>query len=301
MHILTVFFDFAIFLFMIRLLTKPERSFSFNPFVTAVSSATDNVLAFIRSFFGLPERGGAVMAILLCFAVKTLFLHKMGSSAGLTVGSLFTFAPSREAAGGFAASVGTGLAGTLLFVFRVWTVFLFARLLRPPGDDTRAMDAFAYFCRPLSRLRAGSAWLTLAGIEFLFLILLTQGCRLTSLTPAGKTGVALFGSTPVWVSLLKTGWLTALALADGIYFLNQTLFALVVGSLLFSLTGWMTGLSFVNEWIDLVLGRFRVARQVGGMLDFRPVVFFLLANLVYALLSGILSQMILMPLSGGLA
>lgn len=300
MSILNVFFDCVIFFFSIRLLTRPGHGFSFNPFVSAPTVSMDNVLGGIRSFFGLPERGGCVMVILLAFALKILFLHKTGPSAGLNVGTVFTFTPSPSAAGGFAAAAGLGAAGTLLFVFRVWTVFLFVRLLQPPGAGSRALDAFSYFSRPLSRFRTVTAWLTLAGGGFLFMLLLVQGFRLTSLTPTGRMDVALFGSIPVWISLLKTAWLTVLTLVDGIYFLNQTLFVLVVGSLLFSLIGWMAGLAFVGEWIDLVLGRFRIARQVGGMLDFRPVFFFLLSTLLYSFLAGILSQMILMPFPGGL-
>ena len=206
MSIRIVFFDCVFFLFLSRLLTPANRGFSFNPFVSAPSASIDNVLAFIRSFFGLPERGGAVMVILLSFAMKVLFLQKMGSLSGLNVGTVFTFAPPPAAVGRFAVTFGLGLAGTLLFFFRVWTVFLFVRLLQPPGGDNRAMDAFAYFCRPLSRLRTGSAWLVLAGIVFLFVNLLVQGFRLTALTPTGHADVALFGATPVWVSLLKTAW-----------------------------------------------------------------------------------------------
>lgn len=288
-------FDILVLLFWVRLWSAPEREFYFNPFLSGTVKFTDSVLGFLRPVLALPEQAAAMAVMLFIILFRTLLLFRLNVPLTITLGTYFQFSPA----------VTHGKAISLLlfnfldlaaFLFRLWTAYLLVRLITPPFRETRASEAFAFFTRPFSRLPVLAQPIILFALHGVLAIVLSRTAALhiagPALTPSQAVTASPFLQGPLYLQVLKTGWLAALSMADGLLFLTRGLFILILANLGAALFRAQTLLLICNEGVELLLGRF-AQRSVGGMgFDFTPLIFFFVADLMYNSICRMLYELI---------
>ena len=118
----------------------------------------------------------------------------------------------------------------------------------------------------------------------------TPGAQLAA--PHGN----IFTAGPWHAQALKTGWLAALMLLDGLMFLTRGLFMLIIGNLIAALLRAQGTMVICGECVAMLLGRF--ARQTRGTMgfDFTPLIFFFVADFIHRTAGAMLFQLIHHPL-----
>ena len=279
---LQLFFNFLLLLLWIRLWSKPEREFYFNPFLSGTIKLIDSVLLYFKPVFFLPEQLIALVLFLFLILFKTILFHRLAIDWNITLGANFTFAAKNE----LTSIILFSTLHTTLFILRCWTVYLLLSWITPTLRMTRAIEACAFFARPFSwipRLVQPFALLALYGV--LALIVTRYGhLALTGapLPPDNNiTASSPFLEGPLLVQLLKTGWLAAAAMTDGLMCITRGLFALIIANLGASILQARNLSIICNEGIELLLGRF-ARRSLGTAgFDFTPLIFFFVVDLIY--------------------
>jgi hypothetical protein len=287
-------FHIATLLFWIRLWSAPSREFYFNPFLSGTTRLTDSVLAFLRPVLALPEQAAALIVLLVILLFKTLLIWHLGGEWLIRIGLSFEFAP-RMAGDRLAPILLFSALQTAVFIARLWTVYLLVRLITPAGRATRAAEALAFFVRPLSRLPLLAQPVVLFALHILLAFLLSRtgtlhaASGLLQLAEQTSAGAALpetaalnpFLSGPLYAQALKTGWLAALSVADGLMLLTRSLFILILANLGAALLQSHGATILCSEGVDLLLGRFARRGGAGAGFDFTPLIFFFVVDLLY--------------------
>ena len=277
-------FNFLLLLFWIRLWSAPEKEFYFNPFLSGTVKFTDSVLAFLRPVLFLPEQAAALVVVLFITLFKTILFYRLNFSWVIRIGSTFQFSPD---------AVGERITPLLifsvlhvaLFLLRLWTLSLLVRLITPPFRVSRASEALAFFTRPFSRLPLLAQPVVLVALHAAMALAVSRTGTLSvlgqTLEAAKPVLASPFLEGPLYAQCLKTGWLAALSLADGLMFMTRGLFILIIANLGAAVLQ-SHGIALIcSEGVELLLGRFARRGSAGMGFDFTPLIFFFVVDLMY--------------------
>ncbi len=292
-------FNILFLLFWLRLWSAPDKEFYFNPFLSGTIRLTDAVLAFLRPVLYMPEQAAAFVILLFATLFKTLLFTRLNLPWNIVLGTYFQFSPV-SATGPIPNLLFFSVLQVASFLFKLWTVYLLVRLITPPFQATRATEALAFFARPFSRIPPFAQPFVLIALHAALAFAVSRTCvlhLLTQVTEAPKPVVTSpFLEGPFYVQLLRLGWLAALSLADGLALLVRMLFALIIGNLAAALLQARGAMLVCSEGVELLLGRFS-RRGAGGMgLDFTPLIFFFVVDLMYNSICRGLFELIHSPL-----
>lgn len=301
MAYLSFIFNAILLLFWVRLWSPSAGEFHFNPFLSGTVRLTDGVLAFLRPVLALPEQAAALVVLLFAMVFKTLMMARLGVTWTLSFGVDYLFTPPTEGPQ-WRALLLFSTYHFALFLLNLWCVYLLTELIARPGKASRASEAFGYFARPFSRLPLLAQPVVLALLHLALVFAVTRTGILSFVNPLTHENRAAelspFIAGPPLFQFLRTAWLAALAMADGLEILIRALFVLIVGNLgaaLFSLQGPML---VCHEAVELLLGRFARGPTLTGVgFDFTPLIFFFVVDMIYRGTCLGLSNLIHLPLS----
>ncbi|MDD4024350.1 MAG: hypothetical protein PHG71_04965 [Kiritimatiellae bacterium] len=299
MSYLILFFNILTLFFWVRLWSAPAREFYFNPFLSGTVKLTDSVLSFLRPVLYMPAQAAAFCVMLFLVVFKTVALYRLNVGWGITVGTYFNFSPPATA-NPAVAILFFSFMQTAMFIIRLWTVYLLVRLITPAFRKSRALEALGFFCRPFSWTPFALQPLALLALHGAIALILTRtgGLGITP-HPLGEpraAAVSPFLQGSIALQLLKTGWLAALSVADGLMLLTRCLFALILGNLLSAITR-AQGLSLIcGEGVEMLLGRFARRGAAGMGFDFTPLIFFFVVDLLYNSICQALLRLIHSPM-----
>ena len=285
MDYLPFVFNILLLLFWVRLWSAPDKEFYFNPFLSGTVRLTDSVLVFLRPVLNVPEHAAAALIILFTVAFKTLLMARLNVAWTLSFGLAFRYTPI-TAENQWGPMLLFSAYHFASFLLKFWCVYLIVKLITPPHRVNRATEALDFFARPFSRLPflAQPVVLIVLHVALAFAVSRTGLLNITNpLTQETKTvAVSPFLTGSLLAQLLKTGWLAALAMADGLALLIRALFVLIIGNLGAAVLQAQTALILCSEGVELLLGRFARTRATTGMgFDFTPLIFFFVVDMVY--------------------
>lgn len=292
----------AILLFLgIRIFTRPQKAFYFNPFISAPMGLLDRWALFLRPVFPFAEQIVFAIIFLAIFFVKVACFMKSGTQPSFTIGRQIVFLMpfTKDAMVAFPQALLCSVFDCIFFLFRFWCVYLFVNLLTGKTFQKRALEAYSFLCRPLSRLPIFIAPIVLFIAILVLLVLLLNlfpDPTVRSLIPtSGDSPIITLQilSEPFPVLMIKLAWLGVLFMVDALYFANMTLFVAILGNIACALLSWHTGNAVCSEIVDMLLGRF--SRKIGGgVLDFTPIVYYFVLSTVHSFISNALVQMLQM-------
>jgi len=288
-------------LFWTRFWVRPAQEFYFNPFLSGTTRFIDSVIGFLRPALMLPERLTALVLLALFWTFQALFFARFGSGWQLMIGQIL-FAPPEGAALTWGTQAAFSGLATAWFLLQAWTLYFFVRLISPTSTSraTRAQEAFTFFMSPFSRLTLPLQAAVLLALHFAFVYALGR-TGLVAYTVFGEEEVTamtgLFADAHTPASLLRTGWLALDAFACGLETLVYTLLFFIFGGFAALLLGKKLPARICQESIDVLMGDFSRKTMPGGGLDFRPMIFFIVANLISTHVHLMLHKLIVMPLS----
>lgn len=297
---LLVLFNLLLLLFWTRLWSAPAREFHFNPFLSGTVRLTDSACAFLRPVFGPFERLACLAILLAGVTFKALLVGRLGGSWTLELGGLYAFS-APAAAGRWGPHFLYSTLHTAAFLIRCWTVFLLVQFLSAGRRASRASEAFAFFCRPFSGLPLLAQPVALLALHAGLACALSRTGAL-SLLPlpdhaGGPVEASPFLTGPLAAQALKTGWLAVLSCADGLALLMRGLIVFILGNFGAALLQARGAALICHEAVELLLGRFARRQPAAGMgLDFTPLIFFFVVNLLYDSVRVGLHRLIQTPL-----
>jgi len=299
MDYLPFFFNTILLLFWVRLWSSPDREFYFNPFLSGTVRLTDSVLVFLRPVFNLPDQVAALLVLLFAAAFKTIALVRLHVAWLLSFGVNFAFAPA-AAVTSWKVQFVYSVLQFASFLFKFWSVYLIVKLITPQHHVTRATEALDFFARPFSRLPLLLQPVVLALLHFALAFAATRIGVLSIATPLNDEAKVIsespFLAGPFLAQFLKISWLAALSMADGLEILIRTLFVLIIGNLGAAIFQMQGLLIICNEGVELLMGRFARSRSMSGMgLDFTPLIFFFVVDMLYRGICIGLENLITMP------
>ena len=289
-------------LFWPRLWIRPTDSFSFNPYVSGPMRFTDRIFAYLNPVLRLPDQLLAAVVMLIIFTLKTLIMCRIGGVQTLTIGGQFLFSPPLTQTGIMSDAAGflMSFSDSALFFLNFWSLFFFTSLITP-SEHTRAREAFHFYVQPFGKLNPALQPLLLILLYAGLLGVMTQ--LIPNITPAHlnepQTAAASFSPVftqgPLPLRAVKTVWMAILALVQGLDTVCDALFVLILGNILCALLRIRTGFLLCTEFVDMILGRFsrQGASQMG--IDFTPIIFYFVVNLLYTSSSTLLARMIMAP------
>lgn len=302
-------FYIVMLLFWIRIWAVPAREFYFNPFLSGTVRLTDSVLTFLRPVLMLPEQIAALVVMLVILLFKTLLFWRLGECWSVIIGEAFEFTP-RVQGERFAPFFVFSLLQAAVFIIRLWTVYLLVRLITPRERSTRATEALAFFSRPFSLLPFITQPLVLLALHVTAafalprlgllhasgdMLLQTERLMQSGAQAQNITLRNLFLTGPLLGQLLKTCWLAAISIADGLMFLMRLLIILIIGNIGAALLQARGLMIICNEGVELLLGRFARRNPTAAGLDFTPLIFFFVVSLLYNSICRVLYQLIHSP------
>lgn len=296
MQYLSFIFNIILVFLFVRLCTKTESDFFFNPFVGYVAGRLNKLLAFLKPVLALPEQMAILIIIIFLFFFKTLLFSRLGPAIYITFGELLKCNPS-EAMPEQISLLLFSLLNTISFLFKFWSFYFLASLITAPNRKTRAMEALQYYARPFSY------------IPFLYqpFVLLALHAALAHIAysfgtlaylPLGSDApiVITLSASPFIIRMVKTLWLGLLSFSDAIMAMIQVLFIGIIGSMIATVMRRKDMMTLCNEASGLVLGRFaRSASSRAGM-DFTPIIFFFAAHYGYMIISSFVTNLINTPI-----
>lgn len=286
----------AALIFWVRLWSTPAREFYFNPFLSGTIRLTDNIFAFLRPVLFMPERAAALLLLLFVLVFKTIFVWRFGGEWLIRIGHSFMFAPPPAKNHAVSLFLFSTLQ-TVVFILRLWTVYLLVRLITPPARTSRAGEALAFFVRPFSYLPFLLQPIVLLALHGVLAVILVHVCVLKPVMIQSAQGpINPFLTGPLFAQALKMGWLAVLSFCDGLMFLTRGLFVLIIASFGAALLQARGAVIICSEGVELLLGRFARRGGTGMGLDFTPLIFFFVVDLLYSSIGQVLIQLIHLPL-----
>ena len=248
------------------------------------------------------RRAALATVVVLLFAVlfKTLLMARMNVTWTIPFGMDYLFSPPAEGPQ-WRALLLFSAYHFFSFLLKLWCVYLLTELIAQPGHGTRASEAFGFFARPFSRLPLVAQLAVLALLHLAFAAAVVRTGTLSLVNPLTQESrlaeASPFTTGPLMLQLLRTGWLAALSMADGLTLLIRALFVLIVGNLGAALLN-LQGLTLVcHEAVELLLGRFARGKALTGVgFDFTPLIFFFVVDMIYRGICLGLTNLIQTPL-----
>jgi hypothetical protein len=286
----------AALVFWVRLWSAPAREFYFNPFLSGTIRLTDSIFAFLRPVLFMPERAAALFLLVFVLVFKTVVAWRFGDEWLIRIGQGFAFAPPPAKNQAVSLFLFNTLQ-TAVFILRLWTVYLLVRLIAPPARTSRAGEALAFFVRPFSYFPFLLQPIVLLALHGALAVILVHVCVLKQSVMQDAQGpINPFQTGPLYAQVLKMGWLAVLSFSDGLMFLTRGLFVLIITSFGAALLQARGAVIICSEGVELLLGRFARRGGAGMGLDFTPLIFFFVVDLLYSSIGRVLIQLIHVPL-----
>jgi hypothetical protein len=267
-------------LFWIRLWADPRREFYFNPFLSGPIRLVDAVVGAL----GLPAKFTCLLMLACGLVFRAALALRFGYEWKLSLGSIFDFTPRILS---FPNLLVFSVLDFLLFIARLWTVYLLIRMITPSNRRDRGTEAFEFSARPFSLLTPPLRIALLATVHLLIVLELQMlvTMQLATRIPEIIAGGARFLTVSDWpaglVSVLKLGCMVAASCADGLNAMRGALITCIIGGLAAMLIGNQIFRQIFAEGLTVILGRFARAPLVAGMMDFTPLIFFFALRLIY--------------------
>ncbi|MCL1920192.1 MAG: hypothetical protein FWG50_03800 [Kiritimatiellaeota bacterium] len=280
-------------LFWARLWVKPDQAFTFNPFLSGTTRLVAVTLDFLRPALRLPDRLTALLALLFFWAFQVMFFAQFGTAWCMTFG-LVQFAPTTETLAWRAQFFYSALYSAQ-FLIEVWTLYFFTRLIAPPNRMTRAQEALTFFMSPFSRLPTFLQPIVLLALHaaLVFAVTRTGAVPFFDLEQEGKnipSNLFVDGSLMAQVRILL---LALMSFASGLQTLMYTLVFFLFGGLAAMLFGLQLPALICRESVDVLLGRFSRGSAAAGGMDFTPVLFMIVVNIISSQLLTLLQNLML--------
>ena len=286
-------------LFWTRFWVRPEQEFYFNPFLSGTTRLIDGIIGFLRPALMLPDRLMALVLLVLFWAFQAVFFVRFGKAWHIAFGMVY-FAPPEEA-----LSWGTQLACSGLrsaqFLLQVWTLSFLVRLISPPTRTTRAQEVLAFLTSPFSRIPLLAQPLVLMALHVGLVLAVLRTAALPSvvdIVQGETTGIqhVLAGGSALG-QLYHTGLLALMSFVSGLEALLYALVVFLFAGLATMLFGAKGPAIICRESADLLMGRFaRNASSASGGIDFTPLFFIIIVNLISHYLQTGLGRLVLLPL-----
>ena len=283
MNFLSTITNLIMIILFVRLCAQPDRETFFNPFVSASNSKVNRITDILSPLLALPERAIIVLLLLFVFLFKSLLVARLGQQVGVSFGEAFKCVPPPNAAVKPYLLVFSFLE-SISFLLKFWSFHFLTTLIATPLRSSRTSQALNYYTQPYSKLPFIFKPFFLVGAHIILAFIATNLGVLTTnaLQPnqeASLTTAIITSSFPI--NIIKTAALGVLAFVQGISVMISALFACIIGSLLATFMRRPAVMLFCREGTDLILGRFANNRAVQTGLDFTPLIFFIVANLIY--------------------
>lgn len=298
-YVILIFNILALF-FWVRLWSATEKEFYFNPFLSGTIKLTDSVLGFFRPVLYLPSQMAALVVMLFIVLFKSVLLFRFGGGMEIKIGGSFFFTPLMDGKA-LGPLLLFNLIHTLLFIARLWALGLLLFLITPAFRVSRGTESLEFLTRPFSTIPVWLQPLVLIVVHGILTFALLKSSNLAlapnPLLPQPQgAGGSPFTMGPVPLQVIKHVWLAALSIADGLLYITRALFAFLIGNLLAALSRSYSLADLCSEGVELLLGRFaRRGTPVLG-LDFTPLIFFFVVDLLYHSLCQFIYNMIHSPL-----
>jgi hypothetical protein len=290
MATLFVLINCLLLLFWIRLWADPRGEFYFNPFLSGPIRLVDAVVGAL----GLPAKFTCLLMLACGLVFRAALALRFGYEWKLSLGSIFDFTPRIFS---FPNLLVFSMLDFLLFIARLWTVYLLIRMITPSNRRDRGTEAFEFSVRPFSLLTPPLRIALLVTVHLLIVLelqmLVTKQLADFQMLDAGVIAGGV-RSLPIadWpsglVSVLKLGCMVAASCADGLNAMRGALITCIIGGLAAMLIGNQIFRQIFAEGLTVILGRFARAPLVAGMMDFTPLIFFFALRLIYSACSGFL-------------
>ena len=146
-HMATLFIliNCLLLLFWIRLWSDPKGEFYFNPFLSGPIRLVDAVV----NALGLPRKLTCLLMLVVGLVFRAALALRFGYEWKLSLGSIFDFTPRMFS---FPNLLVFSVLDFLLFIARLWTVYLLIRMITPSNRRDRGTEAFEFSVRPFSLL-----------------------------------------------------------------------------------------------------------------------------------------------------
>jgi len=296
MRYLSFIFNILIVALIVRLCSKNNSEFFFNPFVSYVNARINRVLAFLKPILALPEQASLIILIIFIFLFKTMLLSRLDYNTGIKFGQYITCRPSGNISEQSAIMVFSFLS-TMLFIFKLWSFYILVSLVAAPKRRGRAGDALCFFTRPFSSLPMIFQPFVLLGVHAATAFLASL-VGFFSYTPEGTAKIVplSLNASSFLVHSIKMVWMGMLSLSDGLMMMVTVLFGCIIGSVIAALMKKRSVMTLCQEGVALVLGRFYRGGATGAGLDFTPIIFYFAVSIGYKMISSFVTGLISMPI-----
>ncbi|MFA7171870.1 MAG: hypothetical protein WC340_00405 [Kiritimatiellia bacterium] len=294
-HLSFIFNILLVFLF-VKLCSKNEAEFFFNPFVGFVTTRINKLLEFLKPVLVMPEQMAVLVIATFLFLFKTLLFSRLSTVISISFGEWITCTPMTEIPARAALLI-FSLLNTITFVFKFWSFYFLTSLIAAPLRKTRASEAFSYYAMPFSLLPLLFQPFVLLLLHTALAYICTSVGTLTFLQPgADAPGVIELTTAPFAIRMVKTIWLGMLSFSDTIITMVHVLFIGIIGSLVATALRKKEMMTLCNETTELILGRFSRSSAARGGLDFTPIIFFFVAQYGYTIICTFVTNLINTPI-----
>lgn len=294
-HISFIFNIILVFLF-VKLYSKNESEFFFNPFVGFVTTRINKLLDFLKPVLAMPEQMAILVIATFLFLFKTLLFSRLSPVISISFGELITCTPMVELPARASLLV-FSLLNTITFVFRFWSFYFLTLLIAAPLRKTRASEALSYYAMPFSLLPLLFQPFVLLLLHTALAYICTSVGTLTYLQLGRDApGVIVLTTTPFAIRAVKTIWLGMLSFSDAIMIMIQLLFISIIGSMIATAMRKKELLTLCSESTELILGRFSRNGAGRSGLDFTPIIFFFVAHYGYMIICTFVTNLINTPI-----
>ncbi len=294
-HLSFIFNITLVFLF-VRLCSKDESEFFFNPFVGFVTTRITKLLDFLKPVLAMPEQMAVLVIATFLFLFKTLLFSRLSPEITIQFGQLITCSAAAEMPARISLLI-FSLLNTITFVLKFWSFYFLAALMAAPLRKTRASEAFKYYARPFSSIPFLYQPFVLLALHTALAYTCSALGTLSYLQPGSDTPpVIALTAAPVVVRMMKTVWLGMLSFSDAIMIMIQVLFISIIGSMIATAMRKGELMTLCNETTEIVLGRFRRSASPRTGIDFTPIIFFFAAHYGYMLICAFVTNLINTPI-----
>ena len=264
--------DFVLLLFWVRLWSLPHQELYFNPFLSAPTRLTDQVLDFLRPVLPLPGRLLALCLILFLLAFRAVSLHHFCPDEPwvLNIGAILNFSPNLP---GMHGAMAFSALHFLFFVANYWGIYVLTQLLTPVMRRDRASEALHVAALPLAALRRWAQ---------ILLLLAVHGVLMFELSLVGTFYNPLLPVTASFNPWLNLACLSLISLADLLKVAWQLMFGLLMGSFAASLLQNPALSAICTESVATLLGTRK--RLLVGLIDLTPLLYMASLYLLYTLI-----------------
>jgi len=296
MQHLSFIFNLTLVFLFVRLCSRNESEFFFNPFVVFITTRINKLLDFLKPVLAIPEQMAILVIATFLFLFKTLLFSRLSPEISIPFGQLITCHSSAALPEQISLLI-FSLLNTLTFLFKFWSFYFLAALMAAPLRKTRASEAFTYYARPFSYIPLLYQPFVLLALHTALAYTCSALGTLTYFQPGADTPPVIALSTaPFAVRMLKTLWLGMLSFSDAIMIMIQVLFISIIGSMVATALRKGELMTLCNETTEIVLGRFSRSGAARTGIDFTPIIFFFAAHYGYMLICSFVTNLINTPI-----